>query len=242
MVSTYLSLLVIFLALVLGWNRFVPAAAGKAHWRGVLVDFARSLFPILLVVLALRSCVAEPFRIPSGSMIPTLEIGDYILVNKFRYGFSEPLLGSVWKYNSSPERGDIVVFFPPNERRYFIKRLVGLPGDHIEYSGRRLKINGKPVPLSPVRRLSSGELLLDEQLDSAPHQVLHTPQRRSMPFIGRVKPDHYFMMGDNRDNSQDSRYWGQVPRRNLVGPAFYRWMRWDGLGSWPEFDDVGGIR
>jgi len=198
-----------------------------------LVTISRTLFPVLLVVLLLRSFLAEPFRIPSSSMQPTLAPGDFILVNKYRYGLHLPILRTRMTEGKRPERGDVVVFFPPGQGSYFIKRVVGLPGDRIRYQDKRLYINGRRVP---VRETAGGEL--QEKLAGKWHPLRFHPERPAQDFFTVVQSDHYFMMGDNRDNSQDSRVWGQVPEQDAVGPALLVWMHWQGITSLPSFRRV----
>lgn len=202
----------------------------------VLVQYARSFFPIFLIVLLLRSFLVEPFRIPSGSMMPTLLIGDLILVNKYTYGIRLPVVNTKVIDIGSPKRGDVVVFrYPRDPSTPFIKRVVGLPGDRIAYYDKTLRINGKPVPrkaLGPYEGLGPGSFmtgasLLDESLDDVEHHILVAPHRGSPGVETTIPEGQYFVMGDNRDNSQDSRFWGTVPDANLIGKAFMIWMNWD---------------
>jgi len=205
------------------------------------VEYARSFFPIILVVLVIRSFIAEPFRIPSGSMLPTLHIGDFILVNKFAYGVRLPVLNTKIIDVSEPERGDVLVFrYPKNPQVDYIKRVVGLPGDKIGYFNKTIYINGiaisqevqqKDVDLLGV--VPSDNELRVETLGQHTHDLLVDPNRRLVEGETTVPSGHYFVMGDNRDNSNDSRFWGTVPEENLVGKAFFIWMSWD----W----DAGGI-
>lgn len=199
----------------------------------VVVEYAKSFFPVLLIVLMLRSFVIEPFQIPSGSMIPTLEVGDFILVNKYHYGLRLPVIGTKIMSNNEPRRGEVMVFFPPHERRYFIKRVIGLPGDTIEYENKVLRINGEAVDievLGDVQLEAGGAMragtLFNETIGVATHQaqIVNNDMRRSTRTSWVVPPGHYFMMGDNRDNSADSRVWGPVPEENIVGRAFAVWM------------------
>jgi signal peptidase I len=199
------------------------------------------------VVLVLRSFLVEPFQIPSTSMVPTLEVGDYILVNKFEYGLRLPVLKTKVLDVGEPRRGDVVVFFPPGKNAYFIKRLIGMPGDHIQYRHKVLTINGKRVdqtliaelpPLQPTLELASERLGDVEHLI---HKQMGSYNQLADYVDVVVQPGHYFMMGDNRDNSSDSRFWGQVPEENIVGKAFAVWMHWESL-SMPSFDRVGLIR
>lgn len=211
----------------------------------VIVDYARSFFPIFLVVLILRSFIVEPFRIPSGSMIPTLLVGDFILVNKYNFGIRLPLINKKIIELGSPDRGDVVVFrYPKDPATPFIKRVVGLPGDKIEYRERRLYINDeeiKPEQLGTYVGLKSaaqhtGSKLAEEDLLGHNHEILLSPPGRTRAFSGVVPPGNYFVLGDNRDHSSDSRYWGYVPDENLVGRAFMIWMNWD---RGPELARIG---
>jgi signal peptidase I len=211
----------------------------------VVVEYARSFFPILLVVFVLRSFLVEPFQIPSSSMVPTLEVGDYILVNKYTYGIRLPVLRSKVLSLNQPGRGDVMVFFPPHMNdTYFIKRVIGLPGDTVTYRDKRLYVNGEPVERMAPRAVAAGSRyeLTTEMLGDSEHQVQVDTQRPPRDFSVVVKPGHYFMMGDNRDNSSDSRIWGQVPERDIVGKAFAVWMHWESLLSIPSFSRVGLIQ
>lgn len=217
------------------------------------VEYAHSFLPVLLVVLVLRSFLLEPFQIPSSSMVPTLKVGDFILVNKFTYGIRLPVVRTKVLGISEPQRGDVMVFFPPNDKRYFIKRVVGLPGDKIRYQNKQLYINGEPAAREllaelPVRRKEYR--LYEEQLGEALHSIkVDLRNKRVGPgFVGdinnfeiEVKSGHYFMMGDNRDNSSDSRVWGLVPEENIVGKAFAVWMHWQDFWTIPNFSTVGTI-
>ncbi len=210
-----------------------------------IAEHARSLFPILLIVLLLRSFVVEPFQIPSSSMMPTLEIGDYILVNKFNYGLRLPVLGTSIIEFKQPQRGDVVVFFPPHDSRYFIKRIIGLPGDHITYTNKVLTINGELMRQEVLAKIPPVYPILEidqEQLGHASHLIQKNIRVHSNDFSIIVEPDHYFMMGDNRDNSGDSRVWGTVPKDNIVGQAFAIWMHWSSLAELPSFKRVGLIQ
>lgn len=230
-------------AILLLHRRFGRADARRPF----LVEMSASLLPVFLIVLVLRSFAFEPFRIPSSSMEPTLTPGDYILVNKHRYGLRMPL----WRWALSPplppKRGDIVVFYPPGDDRYFIKRIVGLPGDAIQYRAKRLFVNGRAVEREP---LADGDFALPnlrsrrhlERLGETSYAVREHLRRPGRDFDAKVRAGHYFLMGDNRDNSVDSRVWGQVPRANLIGPATWRWMHWPGLWTLPRFDSTGRVR
>jgi len=212
-----------------------------------LVDYARSFFPIFLVVLLLRSFVVEPFRIPSGSMIPTLLIGDFILVNKFDYGIRLPVLNRKVIELGQPRRGDVVVFrYPLDPSTPFIKRIVGLPGDTVRYIDKALYINDQRVDAVSegtfvgVRSAAThtGAMMFKEHLGDVEHEILLTPGAGSPNGEFKVPAGHYFVLGDNRDNSRDSRYWGYVPDQNLVGRAFFIWMNWD---SGPDVKRIGSI-
>ena len=210
-----------------------------------IVEYAKSFFPVLFVVFVLRSFLVEPFQIPSSSMVPTLQVGDYILVNKFTYGIRLPVVRTKVLDLNEPERGDVMVFFPPHMNdTYYIKRVVGLPGDTVSYRNKRLSVNGESVEWDSLAVLPAGvnrhEVGL-EQLGEANHLVQVDPVRPGRDFSVVVKPGHYFMMGDNRDNSSDSRVWGQVPEGDIVGKAFAIWMHWDSLFSIPSFSRVGSI-
>ena len=209
-----------------------------------LVDISRSFFPVLAVVLVLRSFLIEPFQPPSGSMLPTLEVGDFILVNKYAYGLRLPVAGTKIVEIGDPERGDVMVFrYPEDGTTNYIKRVVGLPGDHIRYRNKQLFINDEPVPRDFVARLPPMERWR-EQLGEVEHDLYLTMGRVSGSGEGEwvVPEGHYFVMGDNRDNSNDSRFWGTVPDEMVVGKAFAIWMHWKSLTSLPSFDRVGGIQ
>lgn len=209
-----------------------------------LVETARAVFPVLLLVLVLRSFVAEPFRIPSASMRPTLEPGDFILVDKHAYGLRLPVLDRKLVEFGVPARGDVVVFrWPPDPSQDFIKRVVGLPGDVIEYRGKLLSVNGAPVPFEldagPGAAEEPGSREGLEHLTSVGHRVLVHPWQPAAAGRWVVPAGHYFVMGDNRDNSRDSRVWGFVPESHLVGRAWLVWMSWRPLASLPRWERVG---
>jgi len=204
----------------------------------VLVEYSRSLFPVLLIVLLFRSFLFEPFKIPSGSMIPTLLVGDFIVVNKFVYGIRLPVLNKKIIRTGEPERGDVVVFrYPVDTSVNFIKRAVGLPGDTIVYRDKQLFVNGEEVPLSDAGRFASDDVkcstpaadahLLDEQLGEINHKILLHENARGRNGQWKVPEGHYFMMGDNRDRSNDSREWQFVPEENLLGRAVGIWLNFD---------------
>lgn len=223
---------------------FIDAATRDAS-EPVIVEYAKSFFPVLAFVLVLRSFLYEPFQIPSSSMVPTLQVGDYILVNKFNYGLRLPVTRTkIWDA-SSPERGDVMVFYPPHANTtYYIKRVIGVPGDRVQYRNKQLTVNGKQVPrewlaeIPGSRRLQIG---LEQPRDDKSHLVQIDLSRPIRDFSVVVRPGHYFMMGDNRDNSSDSRVWGQVPERDIVGQAVAIWMHWDSVFSVPSFDRAGRL-
>ncbi len=230
------------------WRHQRIAAAeslGVAAKEPVVVEYARSFFPVLLIVLVVRSFLFEPFRIPSSSMVPTLLVGDFIFVNKFTYGLRLPVVNNkVWDLGQ-PERGDVIVFrLPADPSTNYIKRLVGLPGDTVMYRNRRLYINGKIVDSEAVGKYDgdsqNGAVLYNEQLGKAEHGILLTPGQRSLEGTFVVPGGHYFMMGDNRDNSRDSRYQGVgiIPEANIVGKAVRIWMNWS-FPKMPRWDRIG---
>ena len=220
-----------------------------------IVEYSKSFFPVLLLVFVLRSFVIEPFQIPSESMVPTLEVGDFIAVSKFSYGIRLPIIRKKVIPISDPKRGDVMVFFPPHETRYFIKRVVGIPGDTIRYRNNVLYVNGEEVKRTNAQReklrttdecIRAGGYyeLTEEHLGSTPHV------KRECSLSARfhrgndewkVPEGHYFMMGDNRDNSSDSRAWGMVPEERIVGKAFAIWMHWNEFFSIPSFSRVGAL-
>lgn len=217
------------------------------------LDWTAGLFPVILVVFVLRSFLFEPFKIPSGSMIPTLEVGDLILVNKFSYGIRLPVINQKVISVGEPKRGDVIVFrYPVDTRIDYIKRVVGLPGDEVSYLNQQLRINGELVPTTALGDDYDDEAMrymsrFSEKLGTTEHRIQRFPT--PLPFLGgtrdfpykdqcryshegvvcKVPAGHYFMMGDNRDNSEDSRYWGFVPDQNLVGRAFFVWMNFGKL-------------
>jgi signal peptidase I len=214
----------------------------------ILVQYARSFFPIFLLVLLLRSFLVEPFRIPSGSMMPTLLIGDFILVNKFNYGIRLPVLNTKVLEFGKPKRGDVIVFrYPEDPSTPYIKRVIGVPGDHVVYNNKELKINNQLIAAKPIGSFDgvgsganmSGEDVLDEALGDVQHQILIDTRMRSRDVDATIPMDQYFVMGDNRDNSKDSRYWGTVPDANLIGRAFMIWMNWDGAGGGVDWHRIG---
>ena len=212
----------------------------------IVTEYAKSFFPVLLFVLTLRSFLFEPYQVPTGSMIPTIKIGDFILVNKFAYGLRLPVLGTKILDVGEPQRGEIMVFIPPHVNQYFIKRVIGLPGDTIRYENQRLSVNGELVPEEFVSSVSvdTGIGPLDGVLNSATYNgVTHAAQH--IPGVnssrGRsswiVPAGHYFMIGDNRENSADSRVWGAVPEENIVGKAIAIWLHKDPGLNLPSFEN-----
>jgi signal peptidase I len=212
------------------------------------LDWTAGLFPVILAVFVLRSFLFEPFKIPSGSMIPTLLVGDLILVNKFTYGIRLPVVNTKITEGTPPQRGDVMVFrYPPKPSLDYIKRVVGVPGDEVAYLNKRLTINGVPVSKTPLPDYFDEDAMsyfkqFEEVLGGKRHRILNDDNRpaailaaENFPYrdncrysvegvVCKVPPGYYFMMGDNRDNSLDSRYWGFVPDRNIVGKAFFIWM------------------
>jgi len=212
----------------------------KEPW---IVETSRSFFPVLAIVLVLRSFLIEPFQIPSGSMLPTLEVGDFILVNKYRYGLRLPVVGTKFIEVGDPQRGDIMVFkFPKDGKTNYIKRVVGVPGDVIRYADKTLYINGEQVEEELIANLPPLKLF-EEKLGGVTHRIYEDQRRPNIEAEGEwvVPQASYFMMGDNRDNSNDSRFWGFVPDELVVGKAFAIWMQWTSFGSLPTFSRVGEI-
>ncbi len=230
-------------------NEEVLEEAGKEP---SLVEMSRSFFPIILIVLVIRSFIVEPFRIPSNSMMPTLLTGDFILVNKFAYGVRLPVLNAKFLDTGTPQRGDVAVFrYPLDPKIDFIKRIVALPGDRISYRNKLLYINGQPAPQEYIGSyigVGSGSAMtgtrkIKENIEGVEHDILINPQRNVFggDFDFLVPEGHYFAMGDNRDHSSDSRYWKFLPEENLVGEAFLIWMNWDskqdGIVDWGRIGD-----
>lgn len=229
----------------------------KAEHIPLVVDLSRSLFPVFLVVLLLRSFLVEPFRIPSNSMMPTLLTGDFILVNKFSYGLRLPVIHSKILDIGEPQRGDVVVFrYPKDPSQPYIKRVVGIPGDHIVYHNthKMLYINGDPIAqkvMGIYQGVGSGSGMTGAERRSeeipttlsttVTHDILIKSQHVSPTAFNDLvlKEKQYFVLGDNRDNSRDSRYWGIVPEENLIGKAFFIWMNWDMAYSLFDWERIG---
>jgi signal peptidase I len=239
----------------------VQEARAKLLMQPWWLDWTAGLFPVILIVFILRSFLFEPFKIPSGSMIPTLLVGDLILVNKFHYGVRLPVINKKIIDNNAVQRGDVMVFrYPVDPRQDYIKRVVGIPGDEVTYTNQVLSINGQKVATVAKGEFYDEDSLryspmFSEKLGSVEHQILVDLRRQAYygpdpkPFpkaencrytaeglTCKVPAGHYFMMGDNRDNSQDSRYWGFVPDENIVGKAFVVWMNFGNFGRIGRFN------
>ncbi len=239
----------------------VGEAKAKLLMQPWWLDWTAGLFPVILIVFLLRSFLFEPFKIPSGSMIPTLLVGDLILVNKYHYGVRLPVINKKIIANNDPQRGDVMVFrYPVDPRQDYIKRVVAIPGDQLVYANQKLSINGQPVPTTPLGDFYDEESLryapqFSEKFGDSEHRILVDPRRqayygpepKNFPMHQNcrysaegvsctVPPGHFFMMGDNRDNSQDSRFWGFVPDENIVGRAFLVWMNFGNPGR------IGGFK
>ena len=238
----------------------VKAASEKLTMQPWWLDWTAGLFPVIAVVFILRSFLFEPFKIPSGSMIPTLLVGDLILVNKFHYGLRLPVANTKITQGEPVHRGDVMVFrYPPNPSVDYIKRVVGLPGDEVAYLNKKLTINGKPIASENLPEFFDESVMRyfkqeRESLSDKPHLLIQDNDRPAfIPGVGdfpfrdhcrysvegvvcKVPEGHYFMMGDNRDNSLDSRYWGFVPDANIVGKAFFVWMNFGNFKRIGSFD------
>ena len=242
----------------------VDRDTGEAQTRLIMqpwwLDWTAGLFPVIIVVFLLRSFLFEPFKIPSGSMIPTLLINDLILVNKFHYGVRLPVINLKVLNNNSPQRGDVMVFrYPPKPSLDYIKRVVGVPGDEVAYLNKKLTINGKPASKTALPDFFDEDTLrygkqFEEVNGTKKYRLLNDDDRpafiagtedypnkqncrySSEGVVCKVPDGHYFMMGDNRDNSLDSRYWGFVPEKNIVGKAFFVWMNFGNLKRIGSFD------
>ncbi len=230
---------IVYLLDVFLWHDSKRGSEEPRGGRQTLVEYSRSFFPVLLIVLVIRSFIFEPFRIPSGSMMPTLLQGDFIFVKKFAYGLRLPVTETKILETGSPERGDVVVFrLPQDPSINYIKRVVGLPGDTVVYEDHRLTINGELVELEQSPTANPGEPVYIENLDGRRHEILITNAYSVRDDVYTVPEDHYFVMGDNRNNSKDSRFIEAIPESYLVGEAVRVWMHMDGL-SWPRWDRIG---
>ncbi len=225
-------------------------AQGAALKLPAIVEYSRSFFPVLFIVFLIRSFVAEPYRIPSGSLKPTLSIGDFIVVNKFAYGLRLPILHTKFLDIKEPKHGDLVVFrFPPEPSIDYIKRVIGLPGDHIEYKDKILYVNGKKMPQKFLKYAIDSEPGLGtwkvekkrENFAGIKHDIYIRPDVTNSDFEVTVPKGQYFVMGDNRDNSSDSRYWGFVPDKNLIGQAFCILVSWDEESDSVRWSRIGKI-
>jgi signal peptidase I len=238
----------------------IQSAQEKIRAQPWWLDWTAGLFPVILVVFLLRSFLFEPFKIPSGSMIPTLMIGDLILVNKFHYGIRLPVINKKITEGTPPARGDVMVFrYPPRPSQDYIKRVVGIPGDEVAYLNKKLTINGKPLTKNSLPDFFDDDTMhyskqFEELLGDKKHRLLNEETQPAFVsgasdfefkqncnysiegVVCKVPAGHYFMMGDNRDNSLDSRYWGFVPDKNIVGRAFYVWMNFGNLKRIGSFD------
>ncbi len=219
----------------------------------LIVEYARSFFFVLLLVWVIRSFIVQPYRVPSGSLQPTIKPGDFLAVNQFAYGVRFPVLNSKFINTGEPKRGDIVLFYsPPNPSIIFIKRLIGLPGDVVAYKNKVLYINGKEMKqtalgstiddepaLGPIPEEHIPVLLKTEDLDGVKHEIYVMPSGgMDRDFEMTIPSGTYFMMGDNRDNSDDSRVWGVVPEENLIGKPFGIWFSWDSLNHRVRWDRI----
>lgn len=215
------------------------------HQTPAWIEQARSFFPVFLAVIVFRTLILEPFRIPSGSLMPTLQVGDFVAVNKFIYGLRWPVLDTLIMNVSHPQRGDIVVFrWPPDPSLDYIKRVIGLPGDHVSYHQKTLSINGIPMPLTFVDHeidASSNRPVLRyvENLNGLNHDIYLRSEAPAIDFEITVPEHSYFVMGDNRDDSADSRYWGVVSETYLRGKAFLIWMSFNTQHMMPRFNRIG---
>ena len=219
---------------------FLLMLAGLAAKNIEIVKTGRGWFLPFFLIFILRTFLFEPYQIPSGSMLPGLKVGDFILVKKFTYGIKINRTGPPIAFGKDPELGDVVVFIPPHDHRPFVKRLIGKPGDRITYINKKIYVNGKPIN----QKLLSEEdnlRIYEEILNDKTIQIQQITSRINYPEEWIVPKDMYFVVGDNRDNSNDSRYWGYVPRENFMGTADYIWMSWECWTCAPSFKRAGKI-
>lgn len=226
----------LFDIIFLAKNRRAAQGSGELKLP-IIIDYGRSFFPVLVIVFLLRSFLFEPFRIPTGSLEPTLLVGDFILVNKYDYGVRLPVIHTILTESNTPQRGDIIVFrYPPNPSMDYIKRVIGVPGDKISYINKEIYINGNKMPQTFLSAVSVkdevNEVLnvqeKEEDLLGVKHHIYINPSARSQDYNEVVVPKGmYFVMGDNRDDSADSRYWGFVSDKDIIGKAVMVWMSWD---------------
>lgn len=234
--EAFLTIAALLTGIMWALGKFVYKKKATGTFGGSILGFGISFFPIFLFVLLIRTFVFEPFRIPSSSMMPTLLTGDFIWVNKYSYGLKMPVFHDTLIDIGKPERGDVIVFrFPKDQSIDYIKRVVGLPGERIHYDVRNktVFVNNEPIEQRSISEYSGldseqGMWLRTEELNVTEHQLLTQNNRGGrFEFTDMVIPEgHYFVMGDNRDNSSDSRVWGLVPERNIVGKAVFIWMHW----------------
>lgn len=248
----FLTLAVIITGLITLIDVLLFARKRKATGQkpSLLIEYARAFFPVLLLVWVIRSFIIQPYRVPSSSLVPTVQPGDLIAVKQYEYGLRLPVVNKKIVDVNMPQRGQIALFrFPLNPSITYIKRVIGLPGDHIVYRNKTLYINGKEAKQKLIEKThyidDSGILhnvsRVEEDLDGVKHQIFLDDDRDEMDSISNpyddvvVPPGHYFMMGDNRDDSGDSRVWGFVPDKNLIGQAFLVFMSWDSRAtSWSD--------
>lgn len=248
-VSVLLILVILTAGSLLVWGGYriyqVMASKQLEGHDPLLVDYARSLLPIFVIVLIIRSFLFQPFRVPSGSLEPTVEPGDFVLVSQFSYGLRLPVIHKKILNLGEPQRGDIAVFhYPVDTNVDFIKRIIGLPGDHIVYKNKQLTINGDKIPQKFIRNTVDIEgdrtiaaTIKQENLEGLKHKIMtYSNVNHGVKFDFTVPKGYYFVMGDNRDGSEDSRYWGFLPEHDLVGKAWYVWFHWgpDGI-KWSRF-------
>jgi signal peptidase I len=221
-------------------KRLAKEQAETAPENPVVVEYARSFFPIFVAVFVLRSFLAEPYQIPSESMVPTLEVGDFILVNKYDYGLKMPVFDVKLSEGEPPARGDVMVFIPPHDPRYFIKRVIGIPGDSVRYENKRLTVNGQRLKYTFVQDFMDSKYGIPaqeyiEEISGVAHRM-HRTRSPERPQSWEVGPGEYLVMGDNRDHSADSRTWGLASRDNVVGKAIAIWAHKPPGWNLPTFD------